>query len=85
MHVQEHMGQRPGDLNGLVAAAVVDHDDEIDDTLCHDLFVSAPNRPRRVVRGHDHDYPLTLEHSHLPVQPPRPVPEGPHVRRGCGG
>ena len=55
VHMDGHTRQGAGNRHGVVAAAVVDKDDLINDSLIHNLLVGGLERPRRVVGGHYND------------------------------
>ncbi len=57
-----HVLQRSGDSDRIIAAGIVNEDDQVDETLFHDFVIGHLERPGRVVRGHHHDHLLAVVH-----------------------
>jgi len=60
--VDGYVGKGPRKRDGLVMARIVDDDDPVDDTLGHDLVEGLPEGLGGVVRRHDDDDFLPVQH-----------------------
>src|SRR5581483_3244549 len=65
MRVDPRLRQRSRERDRLVVARVVDHDHPVDDAGSHRVVVGPAERPCRVVRGHDDDHLLAVDHGAL--------------------
>jgi hypothetical protein len=63
MDLDLHVLQGARDGDGVVVAGIIDDDNEIDDSLRHDFVVGPPQRARGVVRWHNDNNFLAVEHS----------------------
>lgn len=57
MHLHLHAIQRARDRDRVIVAGVIRDDDMIDNPVRHHLFISLPQRARRVIgRHHDNNF-----------------------------
>src|SRR2546423_11001372 len=66
MDVHLHTFESLCHSNGIVAAAVIDHDDVIDQLLFADFGVGLAQGPGRIVSGHDDDDLFISIHLEIP-------------------
>ena len=62
MRLHLHAGEGLSNCHSFIVAGVVHQDHEVHDSLRHHLIISLAEGLRRVIRGHDNNNFLVLQH-----------------------